>query len=181
MHAPQRCPALAPTLDRTLSDAVRRACAHWPSAQTDDITQITRIRLFRRAQQRPDMTFTPSYVRRAARYAVIDAARRHRRHHELRSRYEVTAATTAAAATVTDDPETRLLADEVAQAVAEQLDHLPPARREVVMMYLDGYGVSEIARRLGCPRKRVDNLLYRGLTKLRRALAQRGMSPRGRA
>ncbi|MEM9461407.1 MAG: sigma-70 family RNA polymerase sigma factor [Myxococcota bacterium] len=175
MHAPQRCLTLQPTLDRTLSDAVRRACARWPGAQAEDITQTTRIRLFRRAQQRPAMTFTPSYVRRAARYAVIDAARRQNRNHELRSRYEATVAVGAVA--VTDDPETRLLADEMAQAVAEQVDHLPPARREVVMMYLDGDGVSEIARRLGCPRKRVDNLLYRGLATLRHALAQQGMSP----
>ena len=49
------------------------------------------------------------------------------------------------------------------------------------MMYLDGDGVSEIARRLECPRKRVDNLLYRGLATLRRALTQQGIDPHGRS
>lgn len=158
-------------LDDCLREAVHRCCRGWLREQADDISQASQVRLLGRA--RAEAPVTPAYVRRVARNAVTDAVRRRSRRDALWQVHQAAAAPRSASR----DPERALLDRELAQAIREQLERLAPARREIVALHLEGHGVTEIAERLGCPRKHADNHLYRGLAVLRRALAERGLAP----
>ena len=60
---------------------------------------------------------------------------------------------------------------EIAGCVAD----LPSGRREVVRMYLAGYGREEIGALLGWTEAKTRNLLYRGLENLRQSLTAKGI------
>ncbi len=164
--------AFEPLLHACVGDTVRRVCRGWLRADAEDISQATRLRLVRHAHERPSTQLTPAYVRRAARNGMVDALRRQQRREALTS----VARAATASALGPRDPETELLGRELVTTVREALERLPPARRQAVLLYLDGHGVVEIAERLGCTRKRCDNLVYRGLASLRGELRARGVS-----
>lgn len=154
-----------------LQDAVRRQCPSWLSADVDDIVQTASIRVLMRQREEPSLLPTVAYLRTVAKNAVIDAARRHgsrtMRHQQ-------------AAVVVRDavrDPEQILLDRELGETLREHLARLPQARRDAITLYVRGYGATEIANRFGCPTKRVENLLYRGLRSLRESLSAAGVSP----
>lgn len=166
-------PHFLPILDAHVREAVGRRCRGWLRAHADDISQATRLRLLGYAWQRPRAVLTPAYVRRAAHNAVTDAVRRHGRREALWSVHGEAVASRPAPR----DPERALLDHELAAAVHEMVQRLPPARREVVALYLEGRGITEIAEQLGRPRKQIDNHVYRGLSTLRRELVARGLGP----
>ncbi len=114
-----------------------------------------------------------AYVRKAALNTAIDHARRTARRRMLFETHSTALIQTAPH----PDPERYVSSRRLRSVIREELVDLPPARREAVGLFLAGYGVTEIARRVGCDRKRVDNLVYRGLAVLRRALRARGITP----
>ncbi|MCH9688337.1 MAG: sigma-70 family RNA polymerase sigma factor [Deltaproteobacteria bacterium] len=160
-------------LDDCVRDAVRRTCRGWLSAHVDDISQSTRLRLVSRVRERPALQLTRAYIRQAARHRAIDEVRHHQSRDAQRSKYELTVAPKPGPR----DPESALINREVGGVIREQLERLPDARREAVSLFVDGHGITEIAQRLGCSRKRIDNLVYRGLATLRRELTARGVTP----
>ncbi len=168
MNAHTACPHHSLLCD--LPRAVRRHCPAGLRQQSDDIAQSAAASVLARGQRHPSTEMTSAYVRRAARNAVIDIVRKVSR----RERWWLTHATqmTPAAAR---DPERLLIERQLQQTVAHHLAELPAARREVVTMYLDGHGITEIADKLGCNRKRADNLVRRGLATLRQALLDEGV------
>lgn len=155
-----------------IQNQARRRCPSWLAICTDDIAQLACLRVHRKLAAQPDRPLTAAYVDRAVRHVVVDVTRRKLRREALASRFEP-----AAHGADPHDPETLLLGHELADRVDAELARLPPARRQVVALYLQGHGVSEIAARLGCDRKRVDNLVHRGLATLRQQLAAEGLSP----
>lgn len=67
-------------------------------------------------------------------------------------------------------------ARQVGQIVREELARLPEQRQELLLRFIAGHGISELANELGLDRKRVDNWVYRALATLRRRLSERGLT-----
>ena len=169
--ASQRPIHFPPARER-LGDAVRRQCPPWLSADADDIVQAASLRVVLRQREAPSLSPTPAYLRTVAKNAVIDAARRHGSRTQRHQQAAVVARDEHR------DPEQMLLDHELGATIEEHLARLPPARRDAVSLYVRGYGATEIATRFGCPTKRVENLLYRGLRSLRDSLTAAGFTPR---
>lgn len=157
---------LSPDACDTLRRELSRRCPAVLRSQREDLAQATALRLVSHARTRPEAELGEAYVRRSARHAITDALRK-----ELRRDAWMQAHSAQLAADAEPDPERRLLAREAARTLQRELEALPAARREVVALYVTGHGVTEIAQRLRCNRKRADNLLRRGLATLREALA----------
>ncbi|MBL8981805.1 MAG: sigma-70 family RNA polymerase sigma factor [Gemmatimonadetes bacterium] len=151
---------------------------HLRGDDLDELLQQVRLRLWQ-AQQQPDaIEATPaSYVYRTAVTAALDLIRRKQARHEvLAADHEDGDMPDVATGTPSD----RALGEtELARIVAAAIDTIVESRRPVVRMYLAGYKPDEIAGALGWTTMKVRNLLYRGLTDLREALAQRGITAAG--
>ena len=159
-----------PPTDR-LHAAVRRQCPAWLSADVDDIVQTASIRVLTRQREAPSLCPTAAYLRTVAKNAVIDAARRHGSRTQRHQQAAVVARDGVR------DPEQIMLERELGETLREHLARLPQARRDAIDLYVRGYGATEIANRFGCPTKRVENLLYRGLRSLRESLSAAGICP----
>ena len=81
------------------------------------------------------------------------------------------------AAHATGNPERETAARQVGSAIQGCLQRLVKTRRLAVTLYLQGYGVPEAAQLLGWRRKKVENLVYRGLADLRQCLDTKGIKP----
>ena len=66
---------------------------------------------------------------------------------------------------------------ELTEAIAECTGRLIESRRVVVQLYLLGHDPNEIAQLTGSGKKRVSNLLFRGLSDLRVCLSKKGFEP----
>ena len=118
--------------------------------------------------------FIPSYLWRVAYSSLVDEIRRLESRHEepLEDGHAMVGVPVSAA-----NPEQECASREIGAAVQDCLAALVQARRLAVSLYLQGYGVPEAARVLGWGRKRVENLVYRGLADLRRCLREKGFEP----
>jgi len=166
------CPATTrhDALVRDLPRAVRRHCPGAMRQTADDICQAAAAQVLARSRQQPDTTVTPAYVRSAARNAVIDVVRKQSRRDRWWATHSAQMQTRSQR-----DPERLLMDSQLRERVRWHLSQLPESRREVVLLHVEGYGITEIATRLGCNRKRADNLVRRGLATLRQALRDEGV------
>src|SRR5690606_23255558 len=106
--------------------------------------------------------------------ATLDEVRR----LAVRPRLAVTQAETDEAVHAEElDPSRSVEARQTVDAIQNCLALLLPTRRKAVVLYLEGHTVPEAAERLGWSTKRTENLVYRGLADLRRALSMRGFGP----
>ncbi|MEM6992959.1 MAG: RNA polymerase sigma factor [Myxococcota bacterium] len=156
-----------------LRDLPRAARRHCPTALRhvgEDICQSAAAQVLARAQRNPETIVTSAYVRRAARNAAIDVVRKESRRREWWLLHHAQFPTP-----MPQDPERQLMERQLRHTVATHLHALPDARREVVLLYIEGHGIAEIAQRIGCNRKRADNLVRRGLATLRQALLNEGV------
>ena len=170
MTCPTPTPTNRPNLDRAalvrgLPTAVRRHCPGPLRHVREDIAQAAAAQVIARVRRAPGTEVNDAYVRRVAKNAITDVVRK-----ETRREHWWTMHRAALPVRELPDPERALMGRELVHRVDEHLQRLPAARREVVTMYLEGFGVTEIAERLGCNRKRADNLVRRGLATLRRSL-----------
>jgi RNA polymerase sigma factor (sigma-70 family) len=145
-----------------------------PSFSQEDLRQDAVVRILSRLQSDQPPTLSRAYVRRAAKTAAIDGARRWSRREALLS----THAGAVQWARGPDDPERQLHSHELGRIIDEELTRLPEPRRDLLMMFLSGHGVSEIAKKKGIDRKRIDNWVYRALSTLRGRLLARGLTPK---
>lgn len=164
------CPTPLPNLEHTalvheLPTAVRRHCPAPLRHAREDIAQAAVTQVIARVHKAPDTEVNDAYVRRVAKNAIIDVVRK-----ETRREHWWTMHRAALPVREIRDPERELMGRELADRVDAHLQRLPAARREVVALYLEGFGVTEIAEHLGCNRKRADNLVRRGLATLRQSL-----------
>ena len=68
-------------------------------------------------------------------------------------------------------------AAEVGRGIRDCLGNLVRDRRLAVALYLQGHGVPDASRLLAWSAKRTENLVYRGLSDLRRCLTDKGLAP----
>lgn len=163
-------------LRQKLSRAVASACPAWLADKSEDIVQVSLIRVMEiRKKSEEDRRFSSSYLWRTAYSALIDEIRRLRRRQEVpldeegEERQDVTLAS--------PDPEQRARGREIGEGIQSCLATLVRPRRLAVTLYLQGHTVPQVARLLGWSPKRADNLVYRGLADLRQCLTERGMNP----
>jgi RNA polymerase sigma-70 factor (ECF subfamily) len=150
---------------------VSRVCPTWMRDELDDLVQMSVMRLLR---SNTEVDLTPAYLSRVAYSAVIDEIRRKKRRHELDATPSLLERVEDAHAI---GPEQHARADQTAEAILSCLDHLVPARRRAVTLYLQGHTVPEIGELLDWDRKKASNAVYRGLADLRDQLQKRGMAP----
>jgi RNA polymerase sigma-70 factor (ECF subfamily) len=162
-------------VDRLRADvarAVRHVCPGWLADQADDLTQIATTRVLDRMRETSgSVTFTAGYVYRAAYSALIDEIRKRRRLREVPLEPDLMALPAAG------DPERQAGARSTRETIAACLAALMVSRRRAVTLHLQGHSFGEIAALLSCPKKKVENLVYRGLADLRTCLTTRGVSP----
>ncbi len=151
--------------------AVRRVVPSWLADQTDDLVQMSLVRILRGYAESDVNT---SFLYRVAHLVVVDEIRRGRRRNEvgispsmpdrLEHRGE-------------PGPERLARGTELGEQVVTCLAALLPDRRRVVTLHLVGHTSAEIATLLGLDKKQAENLTYRGLKDLRDALVARGVTP----
>jgi RNA polymerase sigma-70 factor (sigma-E family) len=146
-------------------DAVRRTayliCGDWHRA--DDLAQTAFVALHRRWRKVRDKDALDAYVRRSLVRASIDESRRPwRREHSAEALPEAVHA--EATDTVGDAVATR-------SALVDGLQQVPPRQRAVlVLRFLEGQSVTDVATTLKCTEGTVKSQTARGLDALRDAL-----------
>lgn len=146
-------------------DAVRRTayliCGDWYRA--DDLAQTAFVALHRRWRKVRDKEALDAYVRRSLVRASIDESRRPwRREHSADALPE--AADAEATDTVGDAVATR-------SALVDGLQQVPARQRAVlVLRFLEGQSVADVAATLKCTEGTVKSQTARGLDALRDAL-----------
>jgi DNA-directed RNA polymerase specialized sigma24 family protein len=143
-----------------VSSLADRLIPAWLLDRRDDVVQDSMIRMMHAVARGGDGSgYSRAYVRRVVYCVVLDAGRRRRREREVPF-------TTGKGATRIVDID----ALDLPARVQGGLRALSPDRRRAVEAYLLGYRPAEIARLAGWSPKRAENLTYRGLADLRRAL-----------
>ncbi len=158
---------------RIVRRSVRAACGPAMQAQADDIAQTVMVRVVARLRDDPQrVPRTASYLWKMAHHAVIDEIRRRRRRPQTEPSED---APTLVASD--GDPERATDGVQIGAAINECVLALPDERQTVVTLFLQGHGVAESSRIVGWPRKRVENLAYRGLAAVRKCLQRKGVTP----
>jgi RNA polymerase sigma factor (sigma-70 family) len=175
--------ALSAALERVLErfgTRVRHVASRYrlQGDDLDELLQQVRLRLWQAQKDADTIDATPaSYVYRTAVSAALDLLRRRQARPELpESDHQDGVLPEPAAADATDQD---LQDRELAAMVTAAIETIVESRRPVVRMYLAGYKPDEIAAAMGWTTVKVRNLLYRGLSDLRDALAERGINAAG--
>lgn len=151
--------------------AVRRVVPSWLADQTDDLVQMSVVRILRSYAEAEVNT---SFLYRVAHSVVVDEIRRLRRRNEV-------AITPSLPERVRQEgdpgPEGLARGTQLGEQVVACLGGLAPDRRRAVTLHLMGHSGPEIATLLGFGKKQAENLTYRGLKDLREALVARGFAP----
>ncbi len=143
------------------------------SGSRDDLYQDVAVRILVRLRSHTPPALSRAYVRRTTRTTAIDHARQRNRRQRLLD----THARALRWAAAPQDPERQLHARHIKEAIEDELARLPPERRELLTLFLDGHGITELADKKGVDRKRVENGVYRSLSSLRQGLRERGFGP----
>lgn len=175
---------LAPTPDqeeryaairRELTRAVRSVCPPWLRERSEDVVQNALLRVYnldRRAEAPRDLA--PSYLWKVAYSAAVDEMRRAGgRPNEI----PLAEMSESAPSETEAGPERKAAGRQLGTAITSCLGTMVDARRHAVALYLYGHNVPQAAKLLGWGRKRVENLVFRGLADLRRCLENKGFQP----
>lgn len=165
-------------LRQDLARAVARICPDWMANTREDLVQAAMMRIMQvaghqSAQGEGSVRLTSSYLYKIAYSVLVDEIRRIRRRRESALDAETAQPPPAAGPT----PERAAASSEIARGIRECLSTLKRERRLAVALYLQGDQVPGIAAVLGWSRKRVENLVYRGLADLRACLLAKGLRP----
>lgn len=161
-------------LNDKLARAVASVCPRWLAEQRDDIVQVALMRVMEiRRKSEEEREFSSSYLWRTAYSALIDEIRRLRRRQEVPLEEGGEDGWDAPS----PGPEHDARGREIGEGIRQCLATLVRPRRLAVTLYLQGHTVPQVARLMGWSTKRADNLVYRGISDLRRCLTERGINP----
>jgi RNA polymerase sigma-70 factor (ECF subfamily) len=156
-----------------LARSVARICPGWLLADRDDIVQAAVLRIMRMIRAGEYNPAAPeSYLWKVAFSAVMNEIRRVRRRRET-SMEEALPSSRHPAADPARDDERRALG----AAIQRCLARLNERRRAEVALHLTGHTVDEVSGLLDWNRRKVQNLLTRGIADLRLCLRSRGLQP----
>lgn len=159
------------SLREEMEAAVRHLCPAWLRDHCDDLVQLAIMRIHRGYD---DIEVNRSFLYRVAHSVIVDEIRTQKRRNEV----GMTPTTPDRIASPrARSPERSADSTRLGEHISETLGLLSDDRRRAVTLYLQGHSVPEAADRLGYPRKKVENLVYRGLADLRKHLRARGIEP----
>jgi RNA polymerase sigma factor (sigma-70 family) len=156
-----------PLLER-LQRLAPRVLAQWCRQDREDLVQEAALRLIRLATARDPGALGTGYLVRTLRSVAIDEVRR-------RARRLLASDVEPLADAGTTDPEQLVMARRLRRRVDLALVRVSESRRCPVQLYLAGFSIVECADHMGIRAKQAENLVYRGLTQLRRELQPRGL------
>ncbi len=162
-------------LRERLSRAVGSVCPGWLADRKEDLVQVALMRVMEiQRKSEGNRDFSSSYLWRVAYSALVDELRR------LRRRQEVPLEDPQREDTLSSDrstPEQTSAGRETGEMIRQCLALMVRARRQAVALYLQGHTVPEAAKIMDWSGKRTENLVYRGLSDLRKCLASMGLEP----
>lgn len=160
-----------------LQKAVRRICPRWLADRSEDLVQVAMMRVLDAQGRNEGLAVVPrSYLYKVAYTTLVDEIRRLRRRPEVPLEEEGRADSPVVPA-ASPGPDEHLAASEIGEAIQRCLGDLGDDRRLAVTLHLHGHTVPEAAALLGWDAKRTENLVYRGLSGLRRCLESKGVRP----
>jgi RNA polymerase sigma-70 factor (ECF subfamily) len=176
--------SLSPTLEAIVTRYsakvrwVARDCRLEPD-EVDELFQAVRIKLWRLIERGERIAAEkPSYVQQTVMSAAVDLIRK-RRSTEVPSSERRHAAAAEPVSPRDAGPDRTAERADLAERIGRALAELSETRRVVLRLYLAGYQIEEMARRLGWTEPKARNLLYRGLAELRQRLRLLGVTPEG--
>ncbi len=154
--------------------AVRRRCPKWLIDESEDLVQDVLVKLTEKTGSSREVTeLAPGYVVRAAYNHLVDEIRKRRNGRLLLQPAE-------SGDERVDDlqpgPDRSYQSRQIGRAVWECLGNLQAPRRQAVTLYLRGHKAKSSAQILGCPVRKVQNLVFRGIRDLRQCLAEKGVA-----
>lgn len=161
-----------------LRSAIIKLCPHDSGVQVSDIEQEARVRLWRALQAEREIENPASYLYRIASTVTIDAIRRVKARREeqlLQAEEEDEVPVKDFAASPLASPERQAQAREIRGKVEAALARLSDDRRRAVGLHLKGFTTQEIADYFSWTEPKARNLVYRGLSELRRHLLVEGI------
>jgi RNA polymerase sigma-70 factor (ECF subfamily) len=162
-------------LRERLRRSVRRVCPRWLTDSAEDIVQVALLRVADvRRRGETSHPLPSSYVWKVAYSATVDEIRRRQRERAVPLDESPGAHD---AASPEGGPERDEALRRLRRGITECLARLITPRRITVGLHLLGHEPAEIAVIAGWDGKRTRNLLHRGLTDLRRCLADKGLAP----
>lgn len=181
-HDPSPRPAARPAPDadlgelrRRLERAVLHVCPSSLADRADDLVQTALLKVMDRRRAHPERSFNATYLYRTAHSALVDEIRRLRRRGE--ESLDDDDGAPRPLRHDAPDPEQGAAGRQLGRAIGGCLERLVAPRRRAVILHLQGHGVPDAARLLEWKRKRVENLVYRGLADLRHCLETKGFTP----
>lgn len=137
----------------------------------DDVFQEVRIKIWKLLNDEKKIINYSSYIRKIVDSSVIDHIRKMRRERVLILQQKQMAISEWKSTYETDGEYDKNLK----QMVSETVKSLLESRQKVVKLYLLNLTIEEIATLFSWSRDKTRNLLYRGLSDLKKSLKERGI------
>ena len=162
---------------RFLSNAIAQLCPKDLGIQFSDIEQDAQLRLWRALESEREIRDLASYIYRIAATTTIDAIRRvkARREEQLRLAGEDEEDGLQLETAPENAPDRLAETRQMVQKVRAALGRVAENRRSAVGLYLEGMNSQEIGELLGWTEAKARNLVYRGLSELRKHLREEGI------
>lgn len=135
----------------------------------DDITQEIKIKIWKILHNEKEIQNYPSYIRKIVNSSVIDLLRKWKREETMLSaeKQKKVSETKNVYSDCIDN------GDHLKEAVVEAVNSLIESRRRVVRLHLLGMNIVEISAFYGWSHDKTRNLLYRGLTDIKKILKKK--------
>ncbi len=135
----------------------------------EDIGQEIKIKIWKILHNEKEIQNYPSYIKKVVNSSVIDLLRKWKREETMLSaekRKKVSETKNGYSDCAGND-------DYLKESVVEAVNSLIESRRKVVRLYLLGMTIEEISAFYGWSRSKTRNLLYRGLTNIKKRLKKK--------
>lgn len=154
--------------------AIRRRCPGWLIDESEDLVQDVLVKLTEKVESSQEAAeLAPGYIVQAAYNRLVDEIRKRRNDRVILR--EVETGDDERISDLGPGPERSYESQQIGRAVWECLGNLQGSRRRVVTLYLRGHKAKSSADILGCPVRKIQNLVFRGLRDLRQCLAEKGV------
>jgi RNA polymerase sigma factor (sigma-70 family) len=138
----------------------------------EDVSQEIKIKLWKILQDEKEIRNYPSYIRKIINSSVIDLLRKWKREENI-FLYEKLRRVSEMKNDYLPDS---LSEDHLKTAVGEAVNRLLESRRKVVKLFLLGMTIEEISAYLNWSKDKTRNLLYRGLSDLKKSLKKKDIN-----
>jgi RNA polymerase sigma factor (sigma-70 family) len=154
----------------SIKASIRRFGLERSGIDPEDVFQEVRIKLWKKFAHEKNISHQASYINRVVNSALIDQIRKARRQEKLiyheKQKWLVEEQ---------GRPDASAQDSVFREMIFEAADSLMESRRKVVKLFLSGLTMDEISLTLNWSKDKTRNLLYRGLSDLKRKLKDRGI------